>query len=330
MISRDRAARLRWISRRAAAAWRPNSDSSSSWVSAERGDGPGSSTSSTPIGSSSQITGVAISVVGTYLVDSATSRANRGSSATFSITSGCPESRTHPAMPLEAGNRDPTRKSSPLPATASKTSSLVSESSRKMELASDSKIARTTRTTECSRVRCSSSASGRRTRARRGETGRRSLGTSHVGGCQIEQVLDLESGEVGMLAEDQRAVAGDVRRGEAVAGGPPDAARQPADLDVGPVREELHGRGGVIEELAGVAGVVAADRDNGGKTPGKALDRQVVGRRDQHGLAEVGVVGERAQVVHELAAGGGQAEVDHVEALLDGPLQAGQQRLARA
>jgi hypothetical protein len=55
------------------------------------------------------------------------------------------------------GKRDPTSSAEPSPEAASKTSSSVSSSSRKIEEARAPKIARATSTIECSNARCASS-----------------------------------------------------------------------------------------------------------------------------------------------------------------------------
>jgi hypothetical protein len=84
---------------------------------------------------------------------SAVSREKRGSSSTSSITSGCRLTSTKPAMPVLDGKRRPTSDSEPSPATASKTSSSVSSSSRKIDDAFARKIARATSTIDRSSSR---------------------------------------------------------------------------------------------------------------------------------------------------------------------------------
>ena len=98
-----------------------------------------------------------MSFFGTYPVRSATLRAWRGSAVTSSSTSGWRVTSTHPAIPAEDGKRIPTRFSWPSPETASSTSSPASSSSRKIEDARASKIARATSTIDCSSALCDSS-----------------------------------------------------------------------------------------------------------------------------------------------------------------------------
>ena len=102
-------------------------------------------------------------------------------------------------------------------------------------------------------------------------------------------------------------------------------AAEPRDVDVQAAREELDRRRrvGVEDERVGV--LVAADRDDAREPPGEALDRHVVRRGDEHRALEVGGVGELVQPVDVLLLRRRQAHVDDVEALLDRPLEPGEQ-----
>ena len=68
----------------------------------------------------------------------------------------------------------------------------------------------------------------------------------------------------------------DMRRREAVSGRGDRLAAQPGDVDVQAAREELHGRARVRVDDERVGRLVAADRDDGRKPPGEALDGHVV------------------------------------------------------
>ena len=70
--------------------------------------------------------------------------------------------------------------------------------------------------------------------------------------------------------------------------------------------------------------LVAADRDHRREPPREALDRHVVRGRDDHRAAEVGAVGELVQRLGEPLLRRREAHVDHVEALLDGMAQTGE------
>ncbi len=87
------------------------------------------------------------------------SRSKTALSDRSSTITGSPETRTQPAMPRSAGKRLPTRKSSPSPETASKTSSAPSGSSPRIEAARPPKTALAASTTERSSSRCPTSES---------------------------------------------------------------------------------------------------------------------------------------------------------------------------
>ena len=77
-----------------------------------------------------------------------------------------------------------------------------------------------------------------------------------------EDRLDLERARRRMGRPDPGGVAGDVRRGEAVAGRDDPAAAPPGDVDVQAVRPELDRRRRVVEPDRRVADVVGGDRDD--------------------------------------------------------------------
>src|SRR4029079_17820158 len=134
----------------------------------------------------------------------------------------------------------------------------------------------------------------------------------------------------GVLREPERADAAHVLRREAVPGGEDRAAAEPRDLDPDAAGEELDRRRRVVEEGHRVGLLVAPHGDDRREAPRVALDRHVVRRRDEDGVVEVRAVGELVQQLRELALRRREAHVDHVEALLDGPAQAGQQHRAAA
>ena len=105
-------------------------------------------------------------------------------------------------------------------------------------------------------------------------------------------------------------------------------AARPGDLDVDAAGEELDRRIGVVVEGRRVGLLVAADGDDRGEAPRVALDRHVVGRRDEHRALEVRAVGELVEDPRELALRRREAHVDDVEALLDRPAQPGQEDAA--
>src|SRR5215211_3302239 len=245
------------------------------------------------------------------------------------MTSGWRVETTQPAIPVPDGIRIPTRCSSPSPETASKTSSSVFSSSRKIDDALAEKIPRAVSTIDCSSARCASSApmTPAATAARRSEL---AIGTSHVPRGQVEHALELERRQLRVLREDERTDAGHVRRSEAIPGAAQRRAAEPGDVDVDAAREELHRRIRVVEELLALVELVAADRDDGRELPRIALDRHVVRRRHEHGALEVGAVREVVQDGGEVALGRGEAHVDEVVPLLDRPAEARQQDLAAA
>ena len=69
--------------------------------------------------------------------------------------------------------------------------------------------------------------------------------SGHVVRGQGEDALELERRQTGMLAEDQRADPGDVRRREAVTGAAQRRALEPRDVELQPAGEELDGRIGL-------------------------------------------------------------------------------------
>src|SRR4051812_47383661 len=156
--------------------------------------------------------------------------------------SGWRVTRTQPAMPVLEGKRRPTSVSAPAPLTASKTSSSVASSYRKIEDAAAAKIARATSTIDCKRSPCARSepmtalATAARTRSS-GMVPGLDVVRDHV-----QRGLQLERRERRMLGQDQRADAADVRRGEAVAAGADRAAAGPGHVNVDAPGEELHRR----------------------------------------------------------------------------------------
>src|SRR5262249_55399525 len=111
----------------------------------------------------------------------------------------------------------------------------------------------------------------------------------------------------------------------------PDArASRPGDLDVDPASEELDRRIWVVEEGQRVRLLVAADGDDRGEAPRIALDWHVVRRRDEHRAPEVGAVRGLVEDPGDLALRRRKAHVHDVEALLDGPAQAGQEDVSAA
>src|SRR5215210_4747958 len=182
------------------------------------------------------------------------------------MTSGWRVETTQPAIPVPDGIRIPTRCSSPSPETASKTSSSVFSSSRKIDDALAEKIARAVSTIDFRSARCASSApmTPAATAARRSES---AIGTSHVPSGQVEDALQLERRQLRVLREDERADAGHVRRREAVTRAAQRRAAQPGDVDVDAASEELHRRVRVVEELLFFVECVGAHRDDGGELP---------------------------------------------------------------
>src|SRR3954454_23304319 len=103
-----------------------------------------------------------------------------------------------------------------------------------------------------------------------------------------------------MLRADERADAGDVRRGEAVARSADRLAAHPRELDVDAACEELDGRVRVVVEAARVGLRMAADQDDRREAPRIALDGHVVRRCDEDRAVEVGLVGELVEYPGEL------------------------------
>src|ERR671930_420729 len=93
--------------------------------------------------------------------------------------------------------------------------------------------------------------------------GRSSFGSASVVGGARQDRLDLEWGHARVRSPDQRGIAGDVRRGEAVAGDDQPDASAPGDLDVDPMRGEFHGRVRVVEPDTRILDVVRRDRGDG-------------------------------------------------------------------
>ena len=133
-----------------------------------------------------------------------------------------------------------------------------------------------------------------------------------------------------MLAEDERADAGDVGRGEAVAGAAERAAVEPRDVEVEAAPEELDRRRGVVVEGQRVGLLVAPDGDDAREAPREALHGHVVSRGDEEDALEVGAVGELVEPLHVLRPRRREAHVHDLELLLDRPRQAAQHGLAAA
>ena len=128
-----------------------------------------------------------------------------------------------------------------------------------------------------------------------------------------------------MLAQDERAQAGDVRRCEAVAGCGDRLAAEPRYLDVQAAREELDRRARVCVKDEGIRVLVAADRDDACEPPREALHGHVVCGGDEHRPFEVRDVGELVQPLAVPPFRRRQAHVDDVETLLDRPLEPGEE-----
>src|SRR5437764_14465382 len=126
------------------------------------------------------------------------------------MRSGWRVTSTQPATPVLDGKRVPIRLSDPSPATASKTSSSASSSCRKIDAALAEKIARATSTIDWSRARCSLSAdiTPAETAACRFWS---FIGASDVRRGQVENTLQLERGELGVLRQALRADTAHVR-----------------------------------------------------------------------------------------------------------------------
>ena len=134
----------------------------------------------------------------------------------------------------------------------------------------------------------------------------------------------------GCLREHPRDEPGDVRRGEAVAGGGDPLAVQPGDADVDAERAELDRRLRVAVVDLGVAHVVRGDGDHRGVRRREAGERHVVRRRDEHDVAEVGLVDQLVEQRVEVALGRAEAQVADLHAVLDRPAQAGGEHRAAA
>ena len=112
---------------------------------------------------------------------------------------------------------------------------------------------------------------------------------------------------------------------EAVAGRVDRLAAEPGNVHVQAAGEELHRRAGVRVERERIGRLVTPDRDDARESPGEALDRHVVRRRDQHRALEICAVRELVQSVDVLLLRRRKAHVDDVEALGDRPFEAGEQ-----
>src|SRR5438132_4414719 len=312
----------------ATAAWFAKTPSRSISASVKRESRGLSSTSKTPSARSSASSGTAISPRGTYPVLSAASREKRGSSPRSSITSGCRVTSTQPAMPVLEGKRFPISVPEPSPATASNTSSSASSSRRNTDDAFAPKIARAVSTTDCSSVRNDSSAPS--TPAATAARSSSLTAAAYVRRDEVEDILELKRDQLAMLGHDQRADPGDVRGREAVARAAQRLAAEPRDVDLEPAREELDGRRRVVVVRQRVVLLVASDGDHRGEAPREALDRHVVRGRDEHRASKIRRVGQLVQRLRELPLRRREAHVDHVEALLDGPLEAREQDRAAA
>ena len=129
-----------------------------------------------------------------------------------------------------------------------------------------------------------------------------------------------------MLRQDQRDEAGDVRRGEAVAGGDRTAAVLPGDRYVDAPRPELDRRRRVVVDPPGIRLRVRGDREDGGEERRIARRPDVVGRAHQGRAAEVRAVGEVMEDGIEGLALRGQAQVADLQPLLDRPFEPGGER----
>ena len=143
----------------------------------------------------------------------------------------------------------------------------------------------------------------------------RHLLASRVRRRQVEDALQLEGRQPGVLREHERRQAGDVRCGEAVAGGSGACCRRTRRRrGRSPRAKNSTGGFGFAYHSQRVVALVAPDRDHRREAPRVALDRHVVRRGDEHRAAEVGAVGELVEQLRELALRRREAEVDDVEA----------------
>ena len=136
-----------------------------------------------------------------------------------------------------------------------------------------------------------------------------------------EQRLRLERRDPRVRRPDPRRVAGDVRGREAVAGHDHPRAAAPGDVDVEPVRAELHRRLRVVEPRVRAAAGRGPRRTRPRRTAtGSSRPRRCSRRTTSSDVPEVGLVGELVERPEERVAARRQRQVrDARTGLVDRP-----------
>ena len=126
-----------------------------------------------------------------------------------------------------------------------------------------------------------------------------------------------------MLAEDAGDDAGDVWRGEAVAGRCYPAAILPGDSDIDSPGPEFDRRTRVVVEALTVRLIMRRNGDDRGIHRWEARPRHVIGGRDKRHPSEVGEIGEFVQNAEKIRLCRAQAQVADVHPVLDCPAETG-------
>ena len=147
-----------------------------------------------------------------------------------------------------------------------------------------------------------------------------------VGRRRPQGRLDLERSQLGVLRLHERGEPGDVRCRERVPRRDRRPAIEPRDLHIDAACEELGGGLGVRVEAQRVVRGVARDAGDRREERGVADAGDVVGRRDDERIAEVGAIAHLVERQRPILLRRAQREVDDVETLLDGPREPGVER----